>query len=217
MYFNLLDSWLIKTKLVKALEKVVKKILLNRISANQLTIIGLIVGLLSAFFIFLSMLIVNSQLIFITISLILMTISFFIDTLDGSLARLEGSTIFGGILDIFCDRIVEISIIISLISTNYSELGWPGIFLLSSIILCITMFLLTGGLVENEKSSKNQSRDEKVIQYRRGLIERSETFIFLFLIVLLIPIRVILIACFAILVFITAFLRLRDAKNLFKN
>ncbi|MHA1197016.1 MAG: CDP-alcohol phosphatidyltransferase family protein, partial [Promethearchaeota archaeon] len=173
----MLDSWIAKTRLKNIPEKIARKILINRVSANQLTIIGLMIGLFSALFIFFSGLFISYHLIFIAISLILMIFSFFLDTLDGSLARLEGSTIFGGILDIFCDRIAEVSIIISLISTNYSELGWPGIFLLSSIILCITIFLLTGGLVKNEKSSKNQSGDEKVIQYRKGLIERFETFI----------------------------------------
>ncbi|GAG86269.1 unnamed protein product, partial [marine sediment metagenome] len=109
---------------------------------------------------------------------ILMCISFFFDALDGPLARLKEPTVFGGILDIFCDRTVEVLIIISLISTAPQVLMWPGIFSLGGIVLCISMFLLMGNTVVVNKLAENQ----KVIYYRHGLIERSETLIFLFLI-----------------------------------
>ena len=50
----MIDNWISKTKIKKAFEKLAKRLFLGRISANHLTIIGLILGLLSAFFIFLS-------------------------------------------------------------------------------------------------------------------------------------------------------------------
>ena len=208
----MIDNWLSKTKIKKLIEKFVKKIFFGRISANNLTIIGLVLGLSSAFFIFLSAKI-QYTFEFVFVAAILMTLSFFFDALDGILARLEGQTIFGGILDIFCDRTVETFIIIALISTDPELLVWPGIFSLGAIILCITMFLVIGGAIKAEELDETQ----KVIYYRRGLMERFETFIFLMIITLIIALRLIFLWLFAILVFITAILRLRDAFIIFKT
>jgi archaetidylinositol phosphate synthase len=209
----MIDNWISKLKFKKSYEKLVEKLISKKISANQLTIIGLIFGLFAAFTIFMSSIFVRYYLFLTWISAILMTISFFIDTLDGPIARLKGPTVFGGILDIFCDRTVEISIIIAIVSTDTSKLIYPGLFSLASIILCISMFLIVGGL-----SEKNYDDDKsKVIRYRKGLIERSETFFFLLAITILFFWRVLLLWIFTILVFITALLRLRDAYILFKN
>ncbi|TFF99188.1 MAG: CDP-alcohol phosphatidyltransferase family protein [Promethearchaeota archaeon] len=208
----MIDNWLSKTKIKKLIEKFVKKIFFGRISANNLTIIGLVLGLSSAFFIFLSAKI-QYTFEFVFVAAILMTLSFFFDALDGILARLEGQTIFGGILDIFCDRTVETFIIIALISTDPELLVWPGIFSLGAIILCITMFLVVGGAIKAEELDETQ----KVIYYRRGLMERFETFIFLMIIILIIALRLIFLWLFAILVFITAILRFRDAYLIFKT
>jgi phosphatidylglycerophosphate synthase len=125
--------------------------------------------------------------------------------------RLEEPSEFGGILDMFCDRIVEVSLIIAIISTDPSNLLWPGIFSLGAIVLCITMFLVVGGSIKAEALKETQ----KVIYYRKGLMERSETFMFLLLITLFIWLRWILLWLFAALVFLTALLRLYDAYKIF--
>ena len=213
MDIKLIDKLLSKSKLNKLIEKFVKKVFYKHFSANLFTFIGLIIGLLAAFLIFLSGIFNELNLIFIIISAIFIGISFFIDTLDGAMARLKGSTKFGGILDIFCDRTVEIFIIISLISNDPFILMWPGIFSLGAIVLCISMFLLLGAI-----GKENQLNGlEKVIYYRSGLMERSETFLFLFCITILISLRFLLLWIFAGLVFITAILRLRDAYILSKS
>ncbi|KKN49179.1 hypothetical protein LCGC14_0645590, partial [marine sediment metagenome] len=146
------------------------------------------------------------------ISIIFMVISFFIDTLDGAVARSGKTTKFGGILDVFCDRTVEIFLVMALISTQPLILMWPGIFSLGAIILCITMFLIVGGSLEE----KDLEDSKKVIYYRYGLMERSETLLFLLLITIFVLWRFMLLMIFAILVLITALLRLRDAYILFK-
>ena len=208
----MIDKWLSKSKLKNGIEKLANKLLLGKISANQLTLTGLLIGLLSSFFIFLSGLLLW-KLELIVCSIVLMVISFFFDVLDGAVARLEEPTTFGGILDIFCDRTVEVSIIIALISTDPSILMWPGIFSLGAVILCITMFLLVGGSVE----AKDLEESKKVIYYRHGLMERSETFLFLLFTTIFIVWRFFLLWVFAALVFITALLRLRDANIIFKT
>ncbi len=208
----MIDKWLSKTKLNNFFEKLTRKLFLEKISANTITLIALITGLLSALSIFLSgLLIWTLELIICAIALML--ISFFLDVLDGVLARLQGPTTFGGILDIFSDRTVEVFIIVSIISIDPIDLMWPGIVSLSSIILCITIFLLVGGNVKAE----NLNETKKVIYYQSGIMERSETFIFLLLTTVLIPWRNIILWIFALLVLITALLRLRDAYFIFKN
>ena len=210
----MIDSWLSKTKAKNAIEKIVKNLFYNRVSANQLTAIGLFLGLLSAFLTFLSgIMLLKVELIMI--SSLLMIFSFFFDVIDGAVARLQEPTIFGGILDIFCDRTVEVFIIVAIISTDPIILIWPGIFTLTSIVLCITMFLAVGGSIK----VKNLKESEKVIYYRKGLIERSETFIFLLVMNILFfwYWRFILLWLFAFLIFLTAFLRLRDAYLMFRS
>jgi len=208
----MIDKWLSKTKFKEGYEKFVKKIISSRISANQLTIVGLVIGLISALFIYLSGVFEELLIEFIVLSIIFTIISFFIDTLDGSVARFEGPTIFGGILDIFCDRLVEISIIIAIVATNPTVLIWPGMFSLGAIILCISMFLIVGGVIKRDDLDKKS----KVIVYQGGLMERSETFLFLLTIILLVPWRFVILWIFAILVFLTALLRLRAAYKIFK-
>jgi len=208
----MIDKWLSKTKLNIYLENLVRKLFLGKISANKITTSALLIGLLSALSIFLSGILIFEIPLIISAA-ILMCISFFFDALDGILARLKQPTIFGGILDIFCDRTVEVLIIISLISTAPQMLMWPGIFSLGGIVLCISMFLLVGGAVIADTLEENK----KVIYYRHGLIERSETLIFLLLMTILIPLRSILLWIFSILVLITALLRLRDAYLILKE
>jgi phosphatidylglycerophosphate synthase len=208
----MIDKWLSKTKLNRFFEKLARKLLFERVSSNTVTLLAFITGSLGAISIFLSgLLIWKIELIICAVSLIIL--SFFLDVLDGSLARIKGPTIFGGILDIFSDRTVEVLIIISIISVDPLALMWPGIISLSSIILCITIFLLVGGSVKAEDLDSTK----KVIYYQSGIMERSETLIFLLLIIILIPWRNIILWIFALLVLLTALLRLRDAYNLFKN
>lgn len=209
----MLDNWLDKTKLKKSLERFIKKVLVGKLSADSLTLLGLLFGLISALCIFLSK-ILNPEFVLIMFALIFMLISFIFDAFDGIVARLEESTIFGGILDMFSDRSVEVILIISLISTDPVILMWPGIFVLGSIILCITIFLIIGSAV-NKLGTKNLEENEKLIYYSSGLMERGETFLFLFFITLLIAWRRILMWIFSLLIFITALQRFYTAYQLF--
>jgi len=208
----MIDKWLSKSKLNNVFNTITKKFLFEKITANQLTILGLITGSLSALSVFLSGILIW-ELELIICSAILLIISFFFDVLDGIIARLGQPTVFGGILDIFCDRTVEIFIIIAIVSTDPLVLVYPGLFSLAAIVLCISMFLLIGGAYKLEEVEDQR----KVIYYRHGLMERSETLLFLLAITIVYFWRFILLWIFAILVFITAILRLRDAYILFKK
>ena len=209
----MIDSWLSKTKFKDVYEKFVRKIFLGKVSANQLTIIGLIFGIIGSFLIYLSSLLEDFLIIMIISSVSFVSISFIFDTIDGSVARYEGPTTFGGILDIFCDRLVEISIIISLVASDSLKLIWAGMCSLAAIILCISMFLIVGSIIKENGVESTP----KVIAYQTGLMERSETFIFFLAMIILIPWRLILLWIFSALVFTTAILRLIKAQKLFKE
>ena len=209
----MIDSWLSNTKFKEVYEKFVRKFFLGKVSANQLTIIGLIFGIIGSFLIYFSSLLEDLMIFMIISSVFIVSISFFIDTIDGSLARFEGPTIFGGILDIFCDRFVEISIIISIVASDSLNLIWAGMFSLAAIILCVSMFLIVGGIIKRNSVENNS----KVIIYQTGLMERSETFLFFLAMIILIPWRLVLLWIFSGLVFTTAILRLIKARKLFQE
>ncbi len=205
----MLDYWISKTMLYKKLENFAGRYLAGRVKANQLTILGFGIGLISAFLIYL-----GNTLDWDTwgnlIAAIFMIISFALDLFDGSIARVTEPTIFGGILDIFCDRCVELSILLSIASTDPTNNSWPTLFSLGAIILCITVFLLSGSVIKNEKIRESK----KVIYYTKGIMERGETFLFLFVMTIFPVVRSFLMWIFALLVYVTAIQRLWITRNI---
>jgi phosphatidylglycerophosphate synthase len=215
-----------KSKIKKLITGFIENHLHNKVSANQMTLVALLLGLLSALFIWMENLVEippsfililqwTSGDTMVLVASILMICSFFADVLDGTLARLSKPTIFGGIFDIFSDRLVEVSIIIAIILTDPMRLALPGAFSLGTIVLCITIFLLVGGAV-TQSGIENLNETKKVIYYSKGIMERTETFLFLLAIVMLHWIRQILLIVFAILIFITAFQRFYHAYKMFR-
>ena len=81
------------------------------------------------------------------------------------------------------------------------------------MVLCISMFLLSGILV-NDNDIQNSP---KVIPYRKGFIERSETFMIFLLIDIFFTLRLILLWIFSFFVLFTAFLRLIEVYRTFKS
>lgn len=202
----MIDRIFSKSKMKAWMEKLIQKHDKGRITANQLTLLALCFGILSAICVFFSGTITGAwEIVCIILGFVFLGISMIIDIFDGILARNRTPTLFGGVLDIFSDRLVEVSVIIAIISTDTDYLLWSGIFSLGSIIMCITIFLLMGSI-----NTESLSENEKVIFYSRGIMERTETGIFL-LALIIIPIRLIRMILFWIffgLVLITALQRL---------
>ncbi len=234
---------------------VVKKFFKGRLSANQLTLIGLFLGFSSAVLIFIlgfldivpqmqqnlnifwqllknegfsvafspSSYMEENRLVnswnsgdtLLLVAAFLMSLSFLFDVFDGTLARLEGTTDYGGVLDIFCDRFVEVILLIAIVFLNSDVLALPGVLALGATVLCITIFLLVGGKV-NAQDVEDMSEKKKVIYYAGGIMERTETFIFIILSLILKPWRAFLLYLFALLVLITALQRLIHARKLLK-
>lgn len=195
-YFRPFYQWLFVNPILKFLSQH------NFISPNLITLLGLIFGTAAGTVIFLSPI----------LAVALLLVSGYFDTLDGSLARYKNiMSEKGSALDIVCDRIVEISILLGLFSVDPINRAWPCLLMLSTIFLCITTFLVVGIFVENNNNSNSNSGiNNKSFHYSRGLIERPEAFVFFLLMILFPPLFIYLSSTFSVLVFYTAIKRLKD-------
>lgn len=165
-------------------------------SANDVTVLALVLGLLSGVFIYLKMPIA---------SLILLWGSGYLDAVDGSIARVKGSTLFGTVMDVTFDRVVEISLILG-IAFRYPDQQLNLIILTCSIIISMTVFLTTG--VMSDKIS------EKSFYYQTGLAERTEGFVMFSLMIVFSQYLSIFIITFYLMIFFTAGQRFLEAKRI---
>lgn len=161
-------------------------------SPTHITLFGLLLGIGSSLAI-----ILNSP----TTALLLLFASGLADALDGALARhLQQTSSWGTCLDIFCDRVVESSIILALAYTYPHPL--LSMLMLASCYLCITAFLVIG-LLSTQESTKQ-------FYYSPGLMERPEAFIAFALMILYPSAYVPLAVGFCLLVSFTALKHLYD-------
>ncbi len=181
-------------------EKTADFFIKRNISANTVTVFALIIGLTSSVLLFFGWNI---------IAVVVLWVSGYFDALDGTIARKTCTkSKLGGFLDIIFDRIIEIAIIISLCLVN-SSLAIYSVFLLSGIILSMTVFLTSGALID--KNSK------KAFYYQAGLAERTEGFIMLSLAMIFSKYSAIIIIIFAVMVFFTAIQRFLETVKYLKN
>lgn len=168
------------------------------LTANNVTIIAFMIGLLTPFFVYFGYPLLGVGLLWL---------SGLLDAVDGTIARIKGSNLFGALMDVTFDRIVEIGIILSL-ALMYPKYSFLFTVLASTIIISMTIFLTVGSL-----SSKVS---EKSFYYQAGMAERTEGFIF-FSAMILFPqyLNIILILFIGIILF-TALQRMAEAKKILK-
>ncbi len=137
---------------------------------------------------------------------LMLMLSGYFDTLDGSVARDKNQTTpFGAALDITSDRVVEFSVVLGLYFYCPDERGLNCVFMLGSILFCVTTFLVVGIFTQNSM--------EKSFHYSPGLVERGEAFVF-FSIMILLPAQFHVVSyLFSSLVFLTGALRLVQFKK----
>lgn len=168
-------------------------------SANQVTIFALLVGCFSG---------VLAYLGWTFLAVIFLWISGILDAVDGTIARKKGSTPFGTVMDITFDRVVEIAVILGL-AIHYENSRIWLLLLTCSIILSMTVFLTTG-IMSSKKS-------EKSFYYQSGMVERTEAFIFLSLMLIFVNYLNLLTIIFFLGVLFTAGQRFLQAKNFLDN
>jgi len=156
------------------------KIILKYISANQMTLIGFIVGLLMCLFIYL-------ELFFLAIFFLIL--NRVCDGLDGAMARLSVPTHLGAYLDIVLDFIIYSGfvLIFGLIETSNILIST---LLLFSYVCTGTTFLAQAifqpKLDALDIHEKVDTEISKGFLYTAGLVEGTETIIFM-IICLLFP------------------------------
>jgi len=167
------------------------------LNANQVTIIALLLGISTSIFIYFDMSI---------IACIALWLSGYLDAVDGAVARKSKvSSSFGALLDILCDRIVEIGMILVLGLKN-ENVRLELMILLACILISMTVFLTVGAL-----SEKNGI---KSFYYQAGVAERSEGFILFSLMFLFQGYLNVLTNVFSLLILITIGERIFDAKKI---
>jgi CDP-diacylglycerol--glycerol-3-phosphate 3-phosphatidyltransferase len=170
------------------------------INANQITLLGLIIGLFPSFFIYIEKPI---------IACIFLWISGYLDAVDGAVARKQkNTTAWGTLMDITFDRIVEMSMVIAL-ALRFPQARIQLLLLTISILFSMTIFLTVGAL--------SKQNGIKSFYYQAGLAERTEGFILFTLMVLLSKWLIYVINIFSIMVLITAVQRMMEAKKIFSK
>ena len=180
-----------------SINTVAKACIKMKLTANNVTLIALIIGVISSVLIYFG---------YNIIAVLVLWGSGLLDSVDGAIARLsKTSSLFGTLMDITFDRIVEISIIVSL-GLLHRESLFSLMLLACSIIISMTIFLTVGALSENN--------GKKTFRYQAGLIERTEAFIFFSLMILLPTYLTVITITFAVLIFITAIQRFYEASKI---
>lgn len=163
------------------------------LSANQLTLLSLALGLL-----------VIPALVWVGawLATALLLLSGLCDVLDGSVARIRGeSSAIGSVYDILADRAVEAAAVIALTLTIPNS-GLLAVLMLSAILLCVSSFLLA--------AIHTPADGDKSFHYSAGFMERAEAFMFFVLMIWLPEYFTLLAILFIVLTLLTAVIRMRE-------
>ena len=182
------------------IESVANAFINRNISANKVTVLAFVLGISSGGWMLLGEPLIATAVLWI---------SGLLDAVDGAIARKTGtSSSWGALMDITFDRIVELSVIISL-AVLYPQARLVLIMLTGSIIISMTVFLTVGALSKNTKN--------KAFYYQAGLAERTEGFIMSSLMMLFSNHIIIITIVYFLAILFTAGQRLREAYELLKN
>ena len=140
----------------------------RQISANVITLVGFVVGLIVVPLLWFKMYLP---------AIVVILVNRFFDGLDGAVARKNGRTNFGGYLDIICDFIFYSAVVIGFAIADLEKNGLTVIFLLFSFVGTGTSFLAFAA-IEKKNDIFKCEKGQKGFYYMKGLIEGSETIAF---------------------------------------
>lgn len=182
------------------LDRIAKLLLKLRFTPNLVTLLAFILGLGAGALLYLREPIP---------AIIVLWLSGLFDAVDGTMARLSGkSSLFGAVLDVTADRIVELSFVWAF-ALRRPDCLVPLLALVSCILLSMTIFLTTGMLAQNHSS--------KSFYYPAGLMERTEGFLLFSLMALFQTHLAMITWLFAGLILFTALQRILIATRLQKE
>ena len=175
------------------------------VGADAVTLIGLLMGLLSAAFIVAGL---------YSLALVFLFASRLADGLDGAIARAGRSTDFGGYLDITADFLFYGAVPLAFIFADPATNGAAGGFLLASFYVNGATFLGFSALAERHKM-KTEVHGKKSLYFSEGILEGTETILF-FVLICLCPSNFEVFAwIFGLLCFLTAVMRVLGARKIF--
>ena len=177
------------------------------ISANQVPLFGLALGLLSALLIALAL---------PMWALLPLLLSRLADGLDGAVARATQKTDFGGYLDIAADFLFYGAVPFAFIVMDPDTNGIAGAFLLVSFYVNGTSFLGFAILAEKAQM-ESTARGVKSLYFTGGLLEGTETIAFFVLLCLWPSAFAPLAWIFGALCFVTALSRVLLARRVFPD
>ena len=177
------------------------------LTADGVTLAGLVIGLTSALAIW-------AGLFFLGLLLIL--VSRIADGLDGAVARASKKTDFGGYIDIVADFAFYGAIPLAFILHDPATNAVAGAILLTSFYVNGTSFLGYAILAEKQ-GIETKAQGIKSLYYSNGLLEGTETIVFFVLLCLFPGAFVPLALIFAALCFVTATLRVIGARAAFTD
>ena len=176
----------------------IAKLFLKFISPNHMTLIGFSFGVLMCFFI-----IIDQYLI----AIIFLFLNRLSDGLDGTMARLQTPTPLGGYLDIVLDFLIYGGFVLSFGITEQNN-TFLSMILLFCYIGTGSTFLAKAAILP---SLTNQNLNEEIpkgFHYAVGLVEGTETIIFMFLCLLFPSLFIYLASIFILLCLITIVFRI---------
>ncbi|MBM7066353.1 CDP-alcohol phosphatidyltransferase family protein [Actibacterium sp. 188UL27-1] len=177
------------------------------VTANQVTLAGLVLGLAAAGLIGFGLHLA---------ALLLLLASRLADGLDGAVARASRQTDFGGYLDIAADFLFYGAIPMAFVMSDPAGNGAAGAFLLTSFYFNGTSFLGFAVLAE-KKQMQTDARGVKSLYFTGGLLEGTETIAF-FVALCLFPAWFAPLAwIFGSLCFVTAVSRILLARRVFPD
>lgn len=199
----MLDGTL-RPKIDPVLNAIARSLAANGITANTLTTVGLLIGVLAGVAIFFE---------YYLVGLVLLLTSRLCDGLDGAVARISGSSDFGGYIDIVFDFAFYGLIPLAFILANPLANAVAGGVLIFSFYVNGASFLAFAIMAEKQQL-KTDKRGKKSFFFTTGLAEATETFA-VFSAFCLLPAHFSQIAyVFAAVVLYTAAVRVWQAKNL---
>lgn len=136
------------------------------VGANQMTLIGLGLGLTAAVLIALQQFMPG---------LILILACRLADGLDGAIARIRGKTAFGGYLDIVCDfvfyAVIPLAFGLAIPEARIAALALVASFLISGVSF------LASAIIAAQQGWETRNQGEKSFYYLAGLAEGTETIV----------------------------------------
>ena len=176
----------------------IAKLFLKFISPNQMTLIGFSFGILMC------LTIIIDQYLIAIIFLFLNRLS---DGLDGAMARLQTPTPLGGYLDIVLDFLIYGGFVLSFGITEQNN-TFLSMILLFCYIGTGSTFLAKAAILPSLTNQNLNEEIPKSFHYAVGLVEGTETIIFMFLCLLFPSLFIYLASIFILLCLITIVFRI---------